>query len=140
MTAMSLSTQTQFLRFTLVGAAGFLVDASSLYVAMNYLGAGHYSGRVISYLAAATFTWAFNRHYTFKSCRSISPIGEWAKFLAANSVGGLVNYTTYAILVASSAIVSSWPVLGVAAGSIAGLLVNFTLSRRLVFTGGKSDP
>lgn len=132
---MSLTARSQFFRFALVGIAGFVVDASALYLAMQYLAAGHYSGRVISYLAAATSTWALNRHFTFRAHQDSNLFREWLKFLAANAVGGIVNYSTYAVLIASMAVVSTWPVLGVAAGSIAGLIVNFTLSRRLVFTG-----
>lgn len=134
---MPLTARTQFFRFALVGVAGFVVDASTLYLAMQYLGAGHYSGRIISYLAAATSTWALNRHYTFRAHQDSNPFREWLKFLTANAVGGLVNYSTYAALVASTALVATWPVIGIGAGSIAGLLMNFTLSRRLVFTSNK---
>lgn len=126
----------QFLRFALVGAAGFIVDASTLKAAM-YLGAGHYSGRVISYLVAATFTWSLNRRYTFREQQDANLFREWIKFLAANLAGGGINYATYAALVALSPTVEAWPTIGVAAGSIAGLAVNFTLSRLLVFTGGQ---
>ncbi|MGH8576331.1 MAG: GtrA family protein, partial [Gammaproteobacteria bacterium] len=48
----------RFLRFGLVGTAGFVVDAAALTAAMAWLGLGPYGGRVVSYLAAATFTWA----------------------------------------------------------------------------------
>ena len=57
------------------------------------------------------------------------------RFLAANAVGGLVNYTTYAVLVTIYASVAAQPVIGVAAGSVAGLVVNFTASRYVVFRG-----
>jgi putative flippase GtrA len=127
--------QIQFLRFALVGIAGFVVDAATLYTAMHYAGANHYGGRLISYLVAASVTWALNRRFTFHARRSARPLHEWGRFLASNALGGLLNYTTYAILVASSSTVFEHPVLGVAAGSSAGLLFNFTLSRRFVFTG-----
>ena len=133
------SAQVQFFRFAVVGAAGFVVDAAALHAAMHYAGANHYAGRVVSYLLAASFTWALNRYYTFKAYRSSTGrLREWAKFLAGNAFGGLLNYTTYAVLVASSTTVSAHPTLGVAVGSAAGLLVNFVLSRRFVFTNGNS--
>jgi putative flippase GtrA len=47
--------------------------------------------------------------------------------------GALVNYGTYAALVASVPLVATRPVLGVAAGSVAGLVFNFTLSKLWVF-------
>jgi putative flippase GtrA len=126
----------QFLRFAAVGVAGFVVDAAALYAALA-LGAGLYSGRIVSYLAAATATWALNRHYTFREGRTDRPALEWIRFLAANSVGGAVNYGTYAAMVTLLPFVAAHPWLGVAAGSFAGLVVNFTLSRRLVFTGSR---
>lgn len=123
----------QFLRFALVGCAGFIVDAAVLSAAIQLFDADRYLGRVVSYLAAATFTWAFNRNYTFRAQRDDRLLREWGRFLASNAVGGLVNYLTYAMLVSVSALVSAHPVIGVGAGSLAGLVVNFSLSRRLVF-------
>ena len=124
----------QFLTFSAIGVAGFVVDTATLYTALQ-LGAGLYTGRLASYLVAATTTWALNRRYTFSDRRTHRPAREWARFLAANSLGGVVNYGTYAALVASLPLVAAHPWLGVAAGSLAGLAANFTLSRRLVFTG-----
>jgi putative flippase GtrA len=132
------SAQAQFVRFGLAGTVGFLVDTAALYVALHGLGLGHYSGRVFSYLAAATSTWALNRRFTFRAQSSTNWLAEWAKFLAANAIGGLLNYGVYAGLVYASDTVRAWPVLGVAAGSIAGLLINFTLSRRVVFTSRRA--
>lgn len=122
----------RFLRFAAVGGAGFLVDAGTLYVAIA-AGAGPYLGRVLSYLAAATATWAMNRRFTFGTHRTPHPWKEWVRFLAANAVGGALNWSVYAALVASSTLVHANPVIGVAVGSIAGLIVNYALSHRLVF-------
>jgi putative flippase GtrA len=127
--------RSQFLRFLLIGAAGFLIDAAALYLAMAWLGAGHYSGRVFSYVVAASSTWALNRRFTFHAQRSRNRLAEWARFFTANAAGGIANYIVYATLVASWPLVADWPILGVAAGSIAGLVINFNLSRRVVFTG-----
>ena len=125
----------QFLFFVLVGTIGFIIDAATLYLVMGQLGAGLYGGRVISYLVSATSTWALNRRYTFRGQRSAYRLGEWSRFLAANAVGGLVNYMTYAVLVSTYATAGAHPVIGVAAGSLAGLLINFGASRYIVFRG-----
>jgi hypothetical protein len=45
----------------------------------------------------------------------------------------VLNRGTYALLVTFVAIAAEQPVLAVAAGSIAGMGVNFVLSRRMVF-------
>jgi putative flippase GtrA len=122
----------KFLSFSIIGVGGFLVDSVILLAFVRGLELGLYLSRVFSFLGAATFTWAMNRRFTFRTHGS-DRLREWAKFLLANSVGGLVNYAVYATLVASSVRVASQPVLGVAAGSLAGLSVNFILSKRAVF-------
>ncbi len=121
----------QFLRFAMIGTAGVVVDASALYGAMHGLGLGHYSGRLLSWLAAATFTWSMNRRFNFADDRPA--LAQWLKFLAANAVGGLVNYGVYCLLVYLSPLVAAYPIIGVGAGSIAGLAFNFSASKWLVF-------
>lgn len=123
----------QFLRFAIVGAAGFLVDAGTLHLAVREIGAGLYTGRVLSYFAAATFTWWLNRRYTFRNRRNGNRAREYLAFLAANAVGGLLNYTVYAISINASNLARDWPIIAVAAGSLTGLVSNFILSKRFVF-------
>ena len=127
-------TATQFLRFAAIGTAGFVVDSAALYAAMHGLGAGLYLGRALSWFCAATFTWAMNRRFTFADSRP--PLRQWLAFLAANAVGGAVNYAVYAILVSTSQVAAATPMIGVAAGSIAGLAFNFIASKWLVFRRG----
>ena len=123
----------QFGKFGMVGLVGLAVDISTLYLAMTIAGIGPYSGRVVSFLVAATTNWVLNRNFTFKGEHDGSLVRQWAKFIAANSIGGAFNYLTYAALIAGTALVAAHPFLGVAAGSVAGMLFNFTASKKLVF-------
>ena len=129
----------QFFSFGVVGTIGFLVDAGVLTLALAATDLGYYWGRLLSFLTAATVTWALNRRYTFAAAAKERRLAQWARFVLVNSGGGLVNYATYAALIAAGAVVRDWPVLGVAAGSIAGLAVNFTLSKWLVFRVAKAE-
>ncbi|MGE3332213.1 MAG: GtrA family protein [Rhodospirillaceae bacterium] len=122
----------EFLRFVIVGAAGFLVDAGALMLATSVFGLGLYSGRVFSYLCAATFTWICNRRFTFAGTGQPAVV-QWLRFLGANAIGGAVNYGVYAAVVTFSALGAAYPVLGVAAGSAAGLIFNFAVSKYWVF-------
>ena len=124
----------QFLRFGVVGTGGFLVDTALLYAALA-AGAGLYGGRVLSYVGAASFTFALNRAWTFRGARHAHAGRQWALFLLVNLIGFALNYGTYAMLVALVPVVAAHPVLGVAAGSVAGLGGNFLASRRFVFRG-----
>lgn len=121
-----------FTRFALVGIVGFGVDASVLAVCLG-VGFDVFSGRLVSYLAAATTTWQLNRHFTFTDSAREAAAVQWTKFLAVNTLGGAVNYGVYAGLVTWLAPVAAHPTLGVAAGSLAGLVLNFAASRRFVF-------
>lgn len=121
----------QFLSFSVVGVIGFLVDSSVLYLGLE-LGLGLLSGRGVSYMAAVTATWALNRQFTFGASRR-RPVVEWARFATTQLAGAAVNLGTYFALVTGSGFVARYPVLGVAAGSIAGLAVNFAVARAFVF-------
>jgi putative flippase GtrA len=121
-----------FLRFSAVGTVGFLVDVAVLYLALG-VGFGKYSGRVVSYVCASTSTWALNRRFTFHARKSRRWLREWARFFVANAAGGASNYLVYATLVSASPFVDRYKVIGVAAGSIIGLAINFNLSRFVVF-------
>ncbi len=119
------------IRFALVGTAGFLVDAATLKLLLH-LGVDFYSGRLLSFFVAVTFTWYLNRIYTFQS-RDPRLLREWFRFVSANGVGGILNYTTYALLVAAFVWFRNSPVAAVAVGSIVGLVSNFLLSHHVVF-------
>jgi putative flippase GtrA len=123
----------ELFRFGVVGVAGFVVDAAVLEFGLR-LGAGPWVGRVFSYLAGATTTFHLNRAWTFRSADRSRPMAqEWSLFLLVNLVGFACNYGTYAALIAGVPLVREFPVLGVAAGSLAGMTGNFILSRRYVF-------
>ncbi len=122
----------RLLRFGIGGVVGFLVDSGVLYALMA-VGLGPYAARVPSFLCAATATWLINRYWTFADRRSDQRGSEWGRYVAAMVAGGALNYAVYAALVANSGLVREWPVLGVAAGSLAGMVLNFISSWFLVF-------
>jgi putative flippase GtrA len=121
-------------RFILVGIIGFVVDAAVLHVLVTGTGARPMAGRVGSFVCASFVTWRLNRRYTFAG-RSIGSgsISEWLRYLWASGVGAVVNYSVFAALVLTLPIVAGTPTLGVAAGSLVGMIVNFTLYKVLVF-------
>lgn len=109
-----------------------MVDAGVVQALVVGAGWDPYLSRVISYLMAATTAWILNRRFTFGG--SSDPIHrEYAKYLVLNTAGGLVNYATYAAMVLSFDLVRAMPWIGVAFGSVAGLVVNFGLNRWIVF-------
>ena len=130
----------EFMRFGLVGTAGFLVDASILQLCLSWLGIGPYAGRAISFAVAVTFTWFCNRHFTFRQRGGGHWLRQWSRFVLLMLAGGGLNYGTYAVLVAWAPPFTAYPVLAVAAGSLAGMMVNFATARYLVFGRRPSRP
>ena len=123
----------QFVSFTAIGTAAFVLDAGILMLMIRVAHLDPYAGRVVSFLCAASFTWILNRTYTFGRDPRRRRSREWAHYVGVNAVGAAVNFGVYAWLIATAPYAADHPVAAVAAGSLAGLLFNFTLSRLYVF-------
>ncbi|WP_454824735.1 GtrA family protein [Paraburkholderia xenovorans] len=124
--------RTQFLRFAVAGAIGFLVDAGVLYVALA-IGLGAYASRAVSFLCAAFTTWQINRRLTFEVERTRSFWREWLRYQTAMSLGGVCNYGTYVVALLFLPKVTIAPLIAVGAGSFAGMFVNFAFAKLWVF-------
>jgi len=126
-----------FIRFALVGAGGYLVDAAMLALTTGPLGMDPYRARAIAIAVAMVATWMGNRYFTFAHRRARGNFGaiaqEALKFFGTNLVGAAVSYGAYAALVRFAG--DPWSNLFVAQiiGVLVGLVFNFTLSRTLVF-------
>jgi len=120
----------RLLLFAVAGAVGFVVDAGVLYALAPWL--GWYAARVLSFLAAASVTWLFNRRYTFAAARPPSLWREYLAYLGAMLGGAAVNYAIYALTLHLAH--GPWAaLLGVALGSLGGMAVNYLSARHLVF-------
>ena len=119
------------LRFGVVGVAGFGVDTGTVYALRGMIGI--YAAGLISFLLAASGNWLLNRLWTFRGHGRGSALRQWLLFLAANSLGFVLNRGLFFTLAATVAIVHRQPVLGIMAGTLAGMGANFILSHRVVF-------
>lgn len=124
-------TLVQFLMFGTVGTFGWMLDTATVYALRHQLGL--YGAGLASYVVAATGTWLFNRLWTFRG-RGRGPVHrQWARFLAVNAIGLVLNRGTYALLVTFVALCAAQPIFATAAGALAGMFMNFTLARAIVF-------
>jgi len=123
----------QIFLFALVGVLGFVVDAGVVQLLVREFAVNPYGARIASFLAAATTTWSFNRRYTFAGHSSGSRRVELLRYLVAMALGFALNYAAYAMCLLFWPLVHQWPAIGVAAGSIAGAIVNFLSSKYWIF-------
>ncbi len=87
-----------------------------------------------SFVVAATVTWALNRSWTWRGRgNGGSRLRQWAHFLAVSSPGLFLNRSIYEFLVFAMPLCATYPFLATGAGTLAGMFVNFGLSRRLIF-------
>jgi putative flippase GtrA len=125
----------RLLRFGLVGVLGFLVDAGVLHGLVFGYGVNLFLGRAVSFVCAASTTWAVNRAVVFAA--GVKSRGglyvEWARYFGASIAGGAVNYAAFAIAVELSETVRRNPSIGVGIGSMAGMAVNYVLYSGFVF-------
>lgn len=118
--------------FGAVGALGFAVDAAVLMATIGAL--GPVGGRVVSVAAAMTTTWACNRHFTFADKRSDMPLAhEFGRYVLSMLGGLAVNWVVYGLAMIVLPKGNAWPVAAVAAGSLAGMVLNLFLADRFVF-------
>jgi putative flippase GtrA len=117
-----------FARFALVGGAGFVVNEAMLFLAIHALGKD--AAWFAAFVPSVTFTWWGNRTLTFAEHASHDRLKEWARFVATNSIGAVLNLATYEALIHFTALD---PLLALACGVLVGMVFNFTLSKRLVF-------
>lgn len=127
----------QFALFCVAGGLAFIVDAGVVQLMTSALDADPYAARLLSFLCAVTTTWWFNRRYTFADATDARLSRQWLRYVGTQLGGFSVNYAAYAALLWMLPVVHRWPVIGVAAGSVAGLVVNFALARRFVFRPGE---
>ncbi len=122
----------QFGMFGMVGLVGLVVDTSTVY-ALRYA-VGLYVAGLAAYFTAATATWFCNRQWTFRGHRGTAAWHvQWRRFLTANLGGFVINRGIYMLLVTFVDVAAREPVIAVFAGALAGMTLNFNLSRKMVF-------
>ena len=124
-------TRRKFFRFAVVGATGFVIDASVLTLLVNGFGYGHYFSRAISFSLAVTFTWLFNRRWVFDAG---APSGsEYSGYFVVQLIGAAINLGIYVLVIETVPPLAAVPVVPLACGASIALVTNFLLARRFVF-------
>ncbi|MGN2244301.1 GtrA family protein [Frateuria sp. GZRR33] len=124
--------------FAIGGVLGLLVDAGTVQALVGWGGWNPYLARALTFMLAATVTWAWNRRHTFAHRASgRSPAAEWLHWMALMGLGACVNYAIYAALLLSFDPLTRWPALAAAAGSAVAALVNFSTARGMLFRQSK---
>jgi len=126
-----------FIRFGLVGTAGFAVHASVLNLMVYVVGLNRYAGWLAGFAVAVTTTLLLNRAFTFRRPSHHGPWRQAALYLVVQGVGAAANFATYAAAIALVPPLERFLLIPLALGSIAGLCLTFLGSKHLAFRPAK---
>lgn len=137
-----------FIRFAVVGAAGFLIDLAGLTVLVRFAGytpekiiiLGHdlilspaMQARFISFPIAVASTWMLNRNWTFRATEKRPILKEVLSYVAVQGSGGVANVGAYCLILLLVPPLQAWPIIPLIAGSAVGLCLTFIGSKYWAF-------
>ncbi|MBB6579663.1 putative flippase GtrA [Comamonas odontotermitis] len=127
-----------FFWFLVAGGLAFLVDVGVLTLLRDVLGV--YAARAVSFWLAATTTWLINRNISFAGRHASGGLWpEYLRYLGLMLGGGAVNLAVYSLLAWALPQGPWWLMLYVAAGTVAGLAVNYLGLSRLLYRAPQKD-
>jgi putative flippase GtrA len=128
----------RLLRFGAVGTVGFVVDAGLLVTIVALADVSPLPARILSFLVAATVTYALNQRFTFQLGGGFS-FGRWTSYVTTTAIGACINVGIYRLWIAYMSATPSQLVIGTALGSLAAMLLNYFASSTLVFRNAKAQ-
>jgi putative flippase GtrA len=129
-------TQAQLGKFMVVGGAGFLADAALTVSLVHLAGISPLPGRAISFVVLWVLCWQANRRWTFGVTKPHTVL-EGLRYFGVNLVALSVNAWVYMTVVQAASFGMIATVIAVAAGTLAGLCINYTGLRLWVFRTGQ---
>lgn len=123
----------RWLRFSIVGGIGFVVDAGILVILVHIFGLDAIKARTVSFVAAVWVTWRLNAKVTFKDLRNDST-PKFYRYLMVSILGLGLNFGTYTALIAMSVLMARYPVIAVAWSSLLAALFNYWGSLKFTFS------
>lgn len=123
----------QFFKFGIVGAVGFLVDASILLLCVHILSFSIEVSRLISFMIAVFVTWLINRSFTFFKSTIHTKKKEYFYYFTIQTLGAFLNYLIFIVLVYKFDIFENYLIFPLAIASVLVMFFNFFFIKRFVF-------
>ena len=123
----------RFLRFSIVGVIGFVVDAGLVLALVSLAHWGPLWARTVSLPVAVFATFWLNRHLTFQQSRDAQFWPSLARYTVVSAGGASVNFLVYTTLVLSFEVSKTWLILPLAVASVLALAVNYLGSKHFAF-------
>jgi len=116
------------IKFGCVGASGAVVNIGTLYILTAYAGLNYFIAYAISFVLAVTNNYIWNSIWTFEQSKSWAALGRYAL------VSTLTLSINESLLYLLSYKLGVWYMLSATLGIGAAFIINYILSRRIVWT------
>ena len=131
-------TSREVMSYLAVGGIGFLIEAVILTALTQFAAWSPWLARVPSFIAAVLATWALNRRHTFPERGLPRRSLEAFYYMAIQTAGVTINLAIYSGCLVLLPQLTRFPVIALAAGSIGGLVSNYLLSSRLLYSRSRT--
>ena len=135
MLARARSEAPRFLRFAIVGAIGFAIDAGLLAGLYHGAGIDPFSSRLVSISASAFTTWRLNRSLTF-SASELSQASEGFRYALVAAATAGFNYLVYALLLLGFRGLP--PIVAAVLATLAAMFFSYAGYSRFVFSDART--
>jgi len=88
----------RFLKFSVVGAIGFLVDFGTFNMLTIWLGMLSIAAQIVSFTTAVTSNFLWNRYWTYPDSRSKPLIRQAGQFALINLIGLMIRTPMFTLL------------------------------------------
>jgi dolichol-phosphate mannosyltransferase len=132
-TAGSSTTLTQFVKFSLTGGLGTVTNLVIFFLCVDVAGLPEIPVSACCFLVAVTQNYIINHTWSFKqnTKNEVLSLQRWLQFVAASLLGLAINIAVMALVLKNVAV--PYKFIAQACGIAAGMIVNFTLSKLLVW-------
>ncbi len=120
----------KLVRFGIAGTAGFVIDATVLWLLLETTPLGPFVARAVAIAVALVATWYLNRSFTFGASRRSIAV-EGFRYGSVGLVSAMVNYLIYGGLLLALPILQ--PMAALVIASIAAMAFSFFGYSRFVF-------
>jgi putative flippase GtrA len=125
-------------KFALVGASGFLVDATLLILLFEVLKLDLITSRSIAFALAATSNWVLNRVFTFADKdRAGRKSAEWLRFIISAVISAVPNLGLFFLLMQLLPETLPAIMFAMCCGILVGYACNYQLAKSWVYKSAK---
>ena len=125
----------QFIKFAMVGAVGFFLDAFTLLwlLEINWT---LFSGRMASFACAVSVTWYLNRMWTFNQVGvvKLTVVQQYGYYLTVQVIGAGINIGTFFLVIYWFPMTGVQPLIPLVVGSLVAMGFNYILAKKVVYT------